>query len=275
MADIVRFVILHYHFFKNAGTTIETMLDRSFGEGASLLDTDDPNGILSESVLLSHLKSNPHIKAVSSHQLRHPVPAAQGFLFFDLCFLRDPLDRIRSIYGYLREKPRTGEPVSDLAANCSLAEFLPRLIEKMPQQVNDVQVNLLANAGCYYGPPGQADLDRAVERMLNTCWLGVVDRFNESVIAGQNLMEPVFPGLVCAVEPVNASGPSNNALQLRLAKFEQACGPRLYSEMLQLNKLDYELLRRARAEVTRRFNLVPNREVRLRSLERQLRGAQA
>jgi hypothetical protein len=266
----MRFVILHYHLFKNAGSTIENLLDRNFGERLCRLDTADRDGRLSNDVLLSYLKDNPHIEAVSSHHLRHPIPAAPGFLFFDLCFLRDPLDRIRSIYDYLREKPSAGDPLSDLAGTWSLAEFVPRVIEAMPHHVNDVQVNLLANAGDYDHPPGKADLDRATKRMLETSWLGVVDRFNESIVGGQNLLDPVFPGLLCAVPPVNASGGLDDALQLRLSKLEKACGPGVYSDLARLNTLDCELLRKARAEVTRRFNLVPNRDTRLRSLEQRL-----
>jgi hypothetical protein len=268
----MRFVVLHYHIFKNAGSTIENMLDRNFGERFCRLDTADPDGKLSNDVLLSYLRTNSRIEAFSSHHLRHPVPAAQGFLFFDLCFLRDPLDRIRSIYDYLREKPRPGDPVSDLAGKWRLPEFIPRVIETMPFQVNDVQVNLLANAGDYDHPPGQIDFDRAVKRMLETAWLGVVDQFNESIVGGRNLLEPVFPGLVCAVQPVNASRVLDDALQLRLLKFEKACGSRVYDELVRLNALDHELLRRARSEVTRRFNLAPDQEQQLRLLESQLQS---
>lgn len=269
----MRFVILHYHLFKNAGSTIENMLDRNFGERFYRLDTADRDGRLSNDVLLSYLKDNRQIQAISSHHLRHPVPAAQGFLFFDLCFFRDPLDRIRSIYDYLREKPSVGDPLSELAGKWSLADFVPRVIETMPHHVNDVQVNLLANAGDYDHPPSQADFDRAVKRMLETSWLGVVDRFNESIVGGQNLLDPAFPGMVCAVEPVNASGGLDDALHLRLQKFEKACGSRIYSDLVRLNMLDRELLRKVRAEVARRFNLVQNRDARLQSLEGQLQRA--
>jgi hypothetical protein len=271
----MRFVILHYHLFKNAGSTIENMLDRNFGERFYRLDTADRDGRLSEDVLLSYLKDNLQIQAISSHHLRHPVPAARGFLFFDLCFFRDPLDRIRSIYDYLHEKPSVGDPLSDLAGRWSLGEFVPRVIEAMPHHVNDVQVNLLANAGDYKGPPGRADFDCALKRMLETSWLGVVDRFNESIIGGQNLLDPAFPGMVCAVPPVNASGGLDDALQLRLLKLEKACGSRVYSDLVRLNILDRELLRKARAEVARRFTLVPNRKARLQSLAWQLQDLKA
>ncbi len=111
----MRFVILHYHIFKNAGTTIEEILIKTFPAGFAKLDTEDHDALLSNSVLLDLLNSNPGLQAISSHQLRYPVPQVKDFLFFDVCFLRDPLDRIRSMYDYFREKHFPGVTLSDLA----------------------------------------------------------------------------------------------------------------------------------------------------------------
>ncbi|MCL4402322.1 MAG: hypothetical protein M1436_06645, partial [Acidobacteria bacterium] len=122
----MRCVILHYHILKNAGTAIEEVLDRNFGERLSRFDMTDRDGAVSRAELLSLLQGNPHLQAVSSHQIRYPVPEAAGFLFFDLCFLRDPIDRIRSMYDYFREKPSPGDPVSGFAESMSLGDFIAR-----------------------------------------------------------------------------------------------------------------------------------------------------
>src|SRR5579864_4241939 len=141
----MRFVILHYHFLKNAGMTVEDILHRSFGAGFLSFDTPDRDGHVSTEALLELLNRNPLLKAVSSHQIRYPVPRVRDFLFFDLCFLRDPIDRVRSTYDYFREKPSPGDPVSDFASALPLGPFIERLIQEMPWHVNDGQVNLLAN----------------------------------------------------------------------------------------------------------------------------------
>ena len=127
LAVRMRFVILHYHFLKNAGMSIESILHRSFGSFFSSIDTPERDGHITEEALLDHLRRNPQLKAVSSHQIRYPVPHVAGFLFFDLCFLRDPFDRIRSIYDYFREKPSDGDPVSDFANRLPLGGFLAQL----------------------------------------------------------------------------------------------------------------------------------------------------
>lgn len=241
----MRFVILHYHILKNAGMSIESILHRSFGSRFSSIDTQDREGHITEDALLEHLRVNPLLQAVSSHQIRYPVPCVPGFLFFDVCFLRDPLDRIRSMYDYFREKPAEGDAVSDFANRLPLGECVARLIEEMPWYIQDAQVNLLAN-GIANDIPEPGDFDRAVSRMLRTSFLGVVDRFKESLAAAEHFLRPVFPTLDCTMETENVS--ANQAGSLR-----EACQPAVYAELCRITAGDRKLAELAREEVGRRF----------------------
>lgn len=256
----VRFVLLHYHFFKNAGTTIEEILANSFYENYARLDTAEFDGAVSQEELISFLNRHPGMKAVSSHQFRYPVPQVRGFIFLDLCFLRDPIDRIRSMYDYFREKPVPGEPASELAQAQSVGGFIGGLVEHHAYRVSNVQVNLLAN-GIVNDPPVEADLVRATTGMLKTSFLGVVDCFQESLIAGQHFLRPVFPSLALAQQPANVSSGQ------RMDAFREACDADVFAELVRLNTLDSELVNRARVEVLRRFSMVPNGPDRLRELQ--------
>jgi len=260
----MRFVLLHYHILKNAGSTIEEILHHSFRGRLCRFDTPDRDGELKNAELITYLENNPGVAAFSSHQIYYPVPQAPGFLFLDLCFLRDPLDRIRSIYDYFRQKPSAGDPMSDLANNRPLGEFTGYLIDNWPWTINDVQVNLLAN-GLVNDQPGPEDFERAIERMLDICFLGVVDRFDESLVAGKYGLRTVFPGLICNHPAVNISG--EGTLEQRIARFREACDPGLFAELLRLNAGDFALLDRARSEVRRRFEMVPDGAARLRELQ--------
>src|SRR5207237_715161 len=68
-------------------------------------------------------------------------------LFFDICFLRDPIDRIRSMYDYFRERPAAGDPMSDLAQTTDLGDFIAGLVDRFQLYIKNVQVNLIACAG--------------------------------------------------------------------------------------------------------------------------------
>jgi hypothetical protein len=254
----MRCVLLHYHFFKNAGTTIEEILAHSFGHFARL-DNPDPNQPISNAELLKFLDRNPHVQAVSSHHINYPVPQAPGYLFFDICILRDPIERIRSTYDYFREKPFAGYPLSDLASQCTLADFFERLIESAPFFLNDVQVNLVAN-GEWDHPPSAEDLDRAARRILSASFLGVVERFGESLVAAEHALKPVFPTLNCAQPAANVSSKGTSV------QVQELCPPVLYEHLRKLNALDFELVKRANTEVARRFERVPDRDERLRGL---------
>jgi Sulfotransferase family len=253
----MRFVLLHYHFLKNAGTTIENILDRNFGERFARLDTPERSGHYTNAALLEFLEKHPEVAAVSSHQIRHPLPEARGYLFFDLCFLRDPIDRIRSMYDYFREKPAAGDPLSELANRSVLGEFITCLVERFREEVTNVQVALLAHGGVDEHPPDQRDFAVALERALEMAFLGVVDQFDESLIAGRYFLDPVFPALDCSFTPANVSGGMKGSVAARRRNLPEACGRAVYRELVKLNALDCELLRRARAEVRRRLALVP------------------
>jgi hypothetical protein len=261
----MRFVLLHYHFLKNAGSTIENILDHNFGERFARVDTPERSGHFTNAALLEFLEGRPEVAAVSSHQIRHPLPEARGYLFFDLCFLRDPIDRIRSMYDYFRQKPAAGDPLSDLANRSDLGEFITCLVERFREEVTNVQVALLAHGGVDEHPPDQQDFKAALERVLDTAFLGVVDRFNQSLIAGRHWLDPVFPALDCTYAAANVSGGMEGSVAARRRKLRDACGRRVYRELVKLNALDCELVRRARAEVRRRLALVPEGQRELRT----------
>src|SRR5689334_21516860 len=141
----MRTVLLHYHILKNGGSTIMEILGRSFWENFSMFDVPDRDAKIGPRDLVSFLECHSCVKAVSSHQIYYPVPKAPGFLFFDILFVRDPIDRIRSMYDYFRRKPVERDRVCELANKHTLGEFTRHLMGEMPWIINDVQVNLLAN----------------------------------------------------------------------------------------------------------------------------------
>jgi hypothetical protein len=262
----MRFVILHYHIFKNAGTAIGSLLKLNFGARFSEFEGDGPDCQLSGRSLVAWLEQHPEVQAVSSHQLRYPRPESPGFVFFDLCFLRDPIDRISSIYTFFRKNPPQGDALSALAHETTLGRFVAHLVEHSPHMVNDVQVTMLATDGAYIRPPCEQDLVRATETLHGMSFPGVAECFYQSMVAGQYFWKPVFPNFDNAATPANVSRDPASTLESRLKAVRFACGKTLYKELERLNALDRELLRRARMEVARRFRLTPDHERRLAEL---------
>jgi hypothetical protein len=253
----MRCVILHYHIFKNAGSTVEDILANTFFERFARYDSPDFDHVVTQEEIVEYVERDPNLQAFSSHQIRYPMPAKAGFLFFDWCVLRDPIERLRSTYQYFRKKPAPGEPASELANRYPPGEWAARMVREYPYRINDVQVDMLSR-GNNDDPPDEADLVRATERMRAISMLGVVDCFQQSLIAGQYFLRPVFPTLAIGQQAANVTEGKGITLA-------EACEPEIYAELMRLNALDIRLLELAREEVMRRFAMVPDGAERLRA----------
>ncbi len=271
----MRYVLVHYHILKNAGSTLESILDRSFGDKWIRFDGPDRNWLLTAEDLLCFLEENPHVLACSSHQLRYPKPIREGYVFFDMFFLRDPIDRIYSMYKFFKRIPRSDDPLSALAKAQDLGGFVAGMLEGFPHYINDSQVNFLSNGGTYTRPPGENDLEAATAVLQNASAPGVVDCFNQSCIAAQYFLRPVFPSIDCRYVPHNTSAEYNTTLEERIQRVRANCGEKLYKQLLAWNLLDMQLVSRTRAEVTRRFKLVPDHDQRLEQLQSEMLLAEA
>jgi len=271
----MRYVLIHYHIFKNAGTTVEFILDHSFGEHWTRFDGPDRNCTLTGQDLLAFLMRRPGVMALSSHHLRYPKPEAPGFVFCDLVVVRHPVDRIYSMYKFFKREPDSDDPVCVLAKTHELGGFIAELIEKYPQYVNDPQVNLLSNAGQYTRPPGIADLEKATNLVLNASAPAVADCFTQSMVAAEYFLHSIFPMFECRYVPQNVSPDTGTTLEERIQRVRNACGERLYKQVMVMTALDQELVDRSRAEVLRRLKLVPNYQKRLELLENELQLMEA
>jgi hypothetical protein len=257
----IRFVLLHYHIFKNAGSTIEFVLKRAFGQRFATLHGADPNSINSGSDMAAFLLSQPGVAAISSHHLKYPKPALPGLVVFDLCLLRDPLERLASMYKHFRRSPAMDE-ISARAKQMDLRSFFDLLIQEHPHMVNNVQVNILANASAYTRPPDSTDLAAALHIVRESSAIGVVDLFDQSMVAAEYFLRPAFPALRLEYVRQNASN-NGDAAAAPDSQFRDALGPVVFVQLQKMNQLDSELVSRARDEVRRRFELMPSPEERL------------
>ena len=81
---------------------------------------------------------------------------------FDIVLARHPIDRLRSIYDFLRAEPVDHDEVGALARRSDLRAFCAGLLERFPNYANSPQVTTIANAGGYVRPPDEDDARRAV-----------------------------------------------------------------------------------------------------------------
>ena len=111
MARKMRFVVVHYHIFKNAGSTVEQILEREFAGAFARLHGPTPDATIDGEDLAAFLQDHPSVRAVTSHHLRYPAPEIRNVVLFDCCFVRHPLDRLDSLYSYFQKIDST-DPLS-------------------------------------------------------------------------------------------------------------------------------------------------------------------
>jgi hypothetical protein len=253
----MRFVIVHYHIFKNAGTTVRSILERLFAERFTTLHGLSSDTVLDGEHLTELLRTSPETMAISSHHLRYPLPESRGVALFDLCFLRHPLDRLQSMYSYLRSA-RTPGPLGELAMQCSDREFFRALTDHSPHLVSNVQVLQLARAGRFTHPAGAHELRRAIQTMREMAVPGAVELFDESLVSAEYFLQPAFPGIGLDYVIHNSSRTGRSGSRVELEHFRDAWGDRLYQDIMRLNEFDMELYQATCNEVQRRFALVPD-----------------
>jgi hypothetical protein len=266
----VRHVILHYHIFKNAGSTVRSILEQNFGPRFASVESEHPDDVVSHDGLLRFLERQPDIAAVSSHGLRPPKPENDSFIFHDIVYLRHPLTRLSSMYAFYRGHDSTNDPLTMEAKKRNLADFLRVLIDEYSYHAMNAQVSYLANGATRIPIP--SDLERAEQLANQAAVLGVTDLFDLGAVAAEYLLRGLFDrqGVLkkldfsYAAENVSSDRPPE--VNVELQRLREACGDLLFERLCGLNALDMALVESVRKECYRRFHLVPDHQTRLRNL---------
>jgi hypothetical protein len=255
-----RFILLHYHIFKNAGTTFDWILRRNFGDSFAEIHEAGEKGTLLSEDIINYVVAHPRIAALSSHHFRLPRPRDFRFQFIDICFLRDPLDRFWSMYHHYQQWQDPPEnSTARKVQGFSMPEFWRWMRDNQPYSVINPQTCLMADCGDFFIPASSRHLCRAIARIKKIRMLGVVERFDDCMIASEYLfLRPLFPDIDCSYLAQNVRENRQASLEQRLDEMRSACGPELIDEISRLNALDMKLVAAAEKELDRRLAYIPN-----------------
>ena len=188
MSKTERTVILHYHIFKNSGTSFDHVLSHSFGDRHLLFDGPFPSFTIDQRQLHETIFQHPQTVAFSSHQIRLPQPAALQYRTIAAVFLRHPVLRVSSIYRFKRQK-FDGTPISKAARELDFADWLDLCFRSagLIGHVSNGQTQVLSAA--YREKPlrqrvGErliGDLPTAERNLRNAELIGRTEHFAEDV----------------------------------------------------------------------------------------------
>ena len=96
----MRHVLVHYHIYKNSGTSFENVLDTSFGARHERFDGPYPFFTINQDQLDQIIERRKDAIAFSTHQALLPQPSSTSYRVVAAMFMRHPILRLGSIYRY-------------------------------------------------------------------------------------------------------------------------------------------------------------------------------
>lgn len=242
--------ILHYHLFKNAGTSVDAILKANFPAAWRNREFHDVPAAAIPAAVQRWLETDRDGIAFSSHTALGPVPRIDGMQVFSLLFLRHPIDRIRSAYQFER-KQNAQTLGSILARQGSFADYVLRLLDTPNERsLRNFQTLRLSH---FQPDATRPELDRALDGLNQLSLVGLVERFSDSMAAFREILRPCFPDFFTLPVRENTSGMVEGSLDERLEITRAMLGNAAFDALVSANADDARLHAEACKRFERRF----------------------
>ena len=249
----LRTIIVHYHIFKNAGTSIDRILKTKFGDRWASLEGDTPTSLLRPHDLLTFIEDRPEIVAVSSHLLRPPAPPDVRVL--PVVLIRHPLDRAFSVYSHLR-RHHDGADTGTVAQRASFSQFVLWCLDNKKSggmvianyQVIHLSPASFRNGHIYQAVATENDLQHATHYLSDAACFGTVDLFDIAIDRLRRAAAAFDLHIPALTAAENGTPGRSDDLDERLHVAKRLLGSDLYQRYMDENELDYRLYDWARCE---------------------------
>jgi hypothetical protein len=244
----LRNIILHYHFYKNAGTSVDEVLKHNFKQ-ASVSREFEPGKRQGKHALVAEwIAQTPEAIAFSSHTAELPPPVVRKLKVYPIVFVRHPIDRVASVYAF--EKQQAVDNLgTQLARNLDLAGYVKaRLAMTRDAQCRNFHVRRLSSM---FGPEFGNEFERARNAIARLPFVGVVDQFDESMQLLKQYLAGPFPQFEPLSVRKNSHRDGDLSLKDRLRDIRKQLGKELYQELLDANAHDMELYKLAQVKQRR------------------------
>jgi hypothetical protein len=171
-----RTIILHYHLFKNAGTSLDLIFQQNYRNSWVTREFPDDGGN-NTPLVEEWIRSEPDAVVFSSHTMIGPIPKVEGVRIFSVIFLRDPIARILSAYRFERNQ-NANTLGSRLAREHDLEGYVRgQLAVPGDRQCRNFHTYRLSA----FLPGPEPELRRALRALRLISFVGRVDRFDTSL----------------------------------------------------------------------------------------------
>jgi hypothetical protein len=238
---------VHYHIFKNAGSSIDRALAASFGAAFGQYETPAPFQAVDPLGLGQFLANHPGLRAVSSHLPTRFLSHPHGL---PIVMLRHPIDRARSVHQFIR---RDATAKDHWVARQGFAAYVDWALSTPGEgiSIRNYQVFHLSDLPLRSDNPflisTADDLLQAQARIAEWAAFGLVRHFGQSCRVFQTQYGPIFPQLRFREIRENVSPETASTEEGAVAAARAELGPTIFAKLRAANELDDELYRFARA----------------------------
>lgn len=242
-ANAHRKVILHYHLFKNAGTSVDELLRACLGKRWVTREFEPrANATPHRREVAEWIRAHPQAVAFSSHTVELPPPAMGQVDILPVIFIRHPIDRIASAYAFERKQGGNGFG-SVLARHTTLAGYVEvRLSMGRDRQCRNFHLSRFAPM---FPAAEGTEFERASRAVDTLPFVGVVEEFDRSMSLLQSLVQADLPEFVARSVRANVSRDTAAPLDERLERLRAEVGEACYSALLAHNADDLKLHQQA------------------------------
>jgi len=233
-------VVLHYHLFKNAGTSVDEILKHNFGPRWAAEEFRAGGKRSNVAAVATYLRDRPNLLALSSHTALLPTPDLEERKVIPLIFIRHPVDRLRSAYAFER-KQEADTLGARLAKENDFAGYLRALLKNPTHRQGR---NFQALRLSFNEPPESgSEEDRALKALRSLDFVGLVEAFDKSLERLVDLLRCHFPRFKGINVHKNATHTRKDALDDRLCDLRSEIGVDLYDELMAANDLDLRIFK--------------------------------
>jgi hypothetical protein len=238
-------IVLHFHIFKNAGMTFGWILENNFGKDHVRMD-DDANKILRPQTVNRFLLENPSVKAFSCHIMDNSITNIDEITFLKLIFIRHPVDRACSIYNYNKKVNTVNSIATTNAKKMNLEEYIDWNLTSRRGHMEDPQTKSLTGYT-------SRDIESAIKNMKETEIVGIVDRFDESMVVAEEFLKEYFSEIDFSYVAQNVTSKPNAPIIEKVKEEKQKMGNKVYEKFIQANLNDETLYKEGNLELDNRI----------------------
>jgi len=250
---VQKVIVAHYHFFKNAGTSVDVILEHNFGSTWSKIEFPRSSQHSNSQLVKDWLLKQPNVSAFSSHTALFPLPILDNIVLLPIVFLRHPIPRLWSVYKFERKHRRVLNSSIKLAQEQDFAGYLNyQLDQPHNRSCRNFQTYRFSRLN---SQPNTTELERALNGLDLLPTVGLVAQFDLSMQFYRQAIAQYYPAFELMSVHENITSERNLSFAEKLDSIRDNLDPDTYRRLLEANQDDLQLYEAAQKKLLLRQSM--------------------